>query len=288
MKKGKTEITKDRLRENLYPSKNFCRKALDNAIVDYAEIEIDPKGIKKLENNLERCGNQGGFSEEEWKDINNPDSDNYEHIVAYVHFDAGTDQFNKLFISVITINSEDELEVDKILNDAEKQNIIDAALESLHKWRGTDKMIDQEGYDILQMIKEKETGKTQKNVWLDTKHQLKAMKEAVENGNIIMSELVPAFVYTFMRDSEAMRSAFISAVPYDVKSAIKDELDKDDIRYAVKTYTTSHHLPYTYELADHVANRWIEENFTRDCPDYWTYIGALIEEESEKLGLSKK
>ena len=28
--------------------------------------------------------------EEEWKDINNHDSDNYEHIVAYVHFDAGT------------------------------------------------------------------------------------------------------------------------------------------------------------------------------------------------------
>ena len=140
-----TEITKNRLKEYFYPSKNFYREALDGAIVDYAEIEINPKGIKKLEDNLDRCGNQTDFTEEEWEDINNPDSDNYEHIVAYVHFDAGTDNFNKLFISVVSINSEDELEVKKLLNDEERKNIIEAGLESLHKWRGTDKMIDQEG-----------------------------------------------------------------------------------------------------------------------------------------------
>lgn len=140
-----TEITKNRLKEYFYPSKNFYREALDGAIVDYAEIEINPKGIKKLEDNLDRCGNQTDFTEEGWKDINNPDSDNYEHIVAYVHFDAGTDNFNKLFISVVSINSEDELEVKKLLNDEERKNIIEAGLESLHKWRGTDKMIDQEG-----------------------------------------------------------------------------------------------------------------------------------------------
>ena len=151
----KTEITKDRLKENFYPSKNFYRQALDGAIVDYAEIEIDPKGIKKLESNLERCGNQVDFTEKEWKDINNPNSDNYEHVVAYVHFDAETDNFNKLFISVITTNSEDELEVDKLLNDEEKQNIIEAGVESLHKWRGTGEMIDHEGYEIRQLIKEK-------------------------------------------------------------------------------------------------------------------------------------
>lgn len=152
----KTETTKDRLKEFFYPTKNFYREALDGAIVDYAEIEINPKGIKKLEDNLDRCGNQANFTEKEWKDVNNPDSDNYEHIIAYVHFDAGTDNFNKLFISVITINSEDELEIDKLLNNEEKQNIIEAGLESLHKWRGTDEMIDQEGYEIRQLIKERD------------------------------------------------------------------------------------------------------------------------------------
>ena len=35
-----------------------------------------------------------------------------------------------------------ELEVDKLVNEEEKQNIIEAALESLHKWRGTDKILN--------------------------------------------------------------------------------------------------------------------------------------------------
>lgn len=154
----KTEITKDRLKEFFYPTKNFYREALDGAIVDYAEIEINPNGIKKLEDNLDRCGNKSDFTEEEWKDINNPDSDNYEHIIAYIHFDAGTDNFNKLFISVVTINSEDELEVEKLLNEEEKQNIVDAGLESLCKWRGTDEMIDQKGCEIREIIKERNLG----------------------------------------------------------------------------------------------------------------------------------
>ena len=51
-----TEITKDKLCEFFYPTQNFNRKYLDNAIVDYAEIEINPEGIGKLENNLERNG----------------------------------------------------------------------------------------------------------------------------------------------------------------------------------------------------------------------------------------
>lgn len=138
----RTEITKERLRENFYPSKDFYRKNLDGAIVDYAEIEINPKGIKKLENNLDRCGNQADFTEEEWRDINNPNSDNYERIVSYVHFNAGTDDFNKLFVSVVTTNSEDELDVDRILNDEEKQTLIEAGLQSLQKWRRTDSIMD--------------------------------------------------------------------------------------------------------------------------------------------------
>ena len=63
-------------------------------------------------------------------------------IDVYVHFDARTDNFNKLFIEVFTSYDDVELDVDKLVNDEEKQNIIEAALESLHKWRGTDKIIN--------------------------------------------------------------------------------------------------------------------------------------------------
>ena len=138
----KTEITKDRLSEYFYPTQNFQRTALDNVIVDYAEIEIDTKGIKKLEDNLERCTEKSYESTEWQREITNPESDSYEHIIAYVHFDAGTDNFNKLFIEVHTAYNNDQLDVDKLINKKEKQNIIDTALESIHKWRDTDKVIN--------------------------------------------------------------------------------------------------------------------------------------------------
>lgn len=137
-----TEITKERLAEWFYPTENFIR-CTDNAVVDYAEIEINPDGIKKLKDNLDRCvGNPRDFSEKDWENLHNPSEDIYEHIIAYVHFDAGTDNFNKLFIEVFTSYDDVELDVDKLVNDEEKQNIIEAALESLHKWRGTDKIIN--------------------------------------------------------------------------------------------------------------------------------------------------
>lgn len=131
----KTEITKERLKEYFYPSKNFYRGALDGAIVDYAEIEINPTGIKKLEDNL--------------------DSENCERIVVYVHFDADTDIFNKMFLCATTVYGDEELDVNKLLNDEERQNIIEAGLESLHKWRNTDEIIDQEGYEIKQLVEKK-------------------------------------------------------------------------------------------------------------------------------------
>ena len=137
-----TEITKERLTEWFYPTENF-RRYTDNALVDYAEIEIKPDGIKKLEDNLDRCvGNPRDFSEKDWENLHNPNEDIYEHIIAYVHFDAGTDNFNKLFIEVFTSYDDVELDVDKLVNEEEKQNIIESALESLHKWRGTDKIIN--------------------------------------------------------------------------------------------------------------------------------------------------
>ena len=132
-----TEITRERLKEWFYPTANFTR-CTDKAVVDYAEIEINPNGIKKLENNLNRCvGDPRDFSEKDWENLHKPNEDMYEHIIAYVHFDAGTDNFNKLFIEVFTSYDDVELNVDKIVNEEEKQNIIEAALESLHKHRGT-------------------------------------------------------------------------------------------------------------------------------------------------------
>lgn len=137
-----TEITKERLTEWFYPTANFIRYT-DKAVVDYAEIEINPDGIKKLEDNLDRyVGNQRDFSEKDWENLHKPNEDIYEHIIAYVHFDAGTDNFNKLFIEVYTSYDDVELDVDKLVNEEEKQNIIEIALESLHKWRGTDKMLN--------------------------------------------------------------------------------------------------------------------------------------------------
>lgn len=137
----KTEITKKKLSEWFYPTENF-RRPTDDMLVDYVEIEINPDGIKKLEDNLDRCvGNPRDFSEKDWENLHKPNEDVYEHIIAYVHFDAGTDNFNKLFIEVYTSYDSAALETDKFVNEEEKQFIIEAALESLHKHRGTTNMI---------------------------------------------------------------------------------------------------------------------------------------------------
>lgn len=120
------------------------------------------------------------------------------------------------------------------------------------------------------------------------KRQLNAIKTAVEAGTIAMPVVVSAIMDVFTKDDKAMKTAFIKELPFKFKQDVKDELTKDDIRYDVKIYTKDHHLPYTDELADNVADRWIEENFSRGNSDYWNYIGALVEEESEKLELSKE
>lgn len=137
----KTEITQEKLSEYFYPTKNFER-CTDKAVVDYAEIEINPQGISKLEQNLVRCGSKENWSNEEWAEITDATNDAYEHVIAYVHFDAGTDNFNKLFIEVVTAYDSEELDVEQLVNDEEKQNLIDAALSSLHKWRGTKEMLE--------------------------------------------------------------------------------------------------------------------------------------------------
>ena len=79
-----TEITKERLTEWFYPTEKFVRYT-DNAVVDYAEIEIKPDGIKKLEDNLDRCvGNPRDFSEKDWENLRNPNEDIYMSILSHM------------------------------------------------------------------------------------------------------------------------------------------------------------------------------------------------------------
>ena len=80
----KTEITKERLTEWFYPTENF-RRCTDNVLVDYAEIEINPDGIKKLEDNLDRCvGNPKDFSEKDWENLHKPNEDIYMNILLHM------------------------------------------------------------------------------------------------------------------------------------------------------------------------------------------------------------
>ena len=123
----KTEITSDRLSEFFYPTIGWERTG-DNILVEYAEIEINPSGIKKLEDNLERCTGNETKEQNPWL-FNNA----YEHIVAYVHFNHGTLDFNKLYIEVYTSYDSAPLEVENLINEEEKQTIISYAKELMQK-----------------------------------------------------------------------------------------------------------------------------------------------------------
>ncbi len=118
-------IDRNHLREYWYPTIGFAPDS--STIVDYAEIEVLPTGIKKLQENLERYNVDSEFFEE----VNDPDSDVYEHLVAYVHFKHDTDIFDKLFLEVVDVYNSTELDADILLTPAEKDIIIQVALESL-------------------------------------------------------------------------------------------------------------------------------------------------------------
>ena len=139
----------------------------------------------------------------------------------------------------------------------------------------------------LEEAAKEDIGKVQEET---VRNQLKAMRTAIGMGEITMTAVVSAIIDTFVntKQNEVMKTAFIEALPYRFKCDVKNELTKDDVRYDVKIYTKDHHLPYIDELANNVAERWIEENFSGGDPDYWNYIGTLVYEESEKLGLSKE
>lgn len=118
-------IDRNHLREFWYPTVGFTPTL--STIVDYAEIEVLPTGIQKLQQNLERYDVNSEYFEE-YNDIN---GDSYEHIVAYVHFKHDTDIFDKLFLEVVNVYGSDELDADILLTPAEKDIIIQVALESL-------------------------------------------------------------------------------------------------------------------------------------------------------------
>lgn len=118
-------IDRNHLREFWYPTIGFTPDS--STIVDYAEIEVLPTGIKKLQQNLERYN----VHSEVFESVNDTNNDAYEHIVAYVHFQHDTNIFDKLFLEVVNVYGSDELDADVLLTPAEKDIIIQFALESL-------------------------------------------------------------------------------------------------------------------------------------------------------------
>lgn len=121
------------------------------------------------------------------------------------------------------------------------------------------------------------------------RRQLKAMKHAIEAGTLIMPVVVSAIMDTFAdKDSEVMRGAFMASLPDEFKREIKEDVEMGYIREDVKSYCTEHQLPCTDKLTNKVAERWVKAG-DYDCnADYWSNISVLIDEESEKLGLSKE
>ena len=138
----------------------------------------------------------------------------------------------------------------------------------------------------LEEAAKEDVGKIQEET---VRRQLKAMKWAIEAGTLMVPVVVSVIMDTFAdKDSKTMRAAFINALPDDFKREIKEDVEMENIREDVKSYCTEHQLPCTDELAGKVAERWVKVG-DYDCnADYWSNIKTLINEESEKLGLSKE
>ena len=140
-------------------------------------------------------------------------------------------------------------------------------------------------HGLEEAVKE-DVGKIQEET---VRRQLKAMKWAIEAGTLMMPVVVSVIMDTFAdKDSKTMRAAFINALPDDFKREIKEDVEMGYIREDVENYCTEHQLPCTDELAGKVAERWVKAG-DYDCnADYWSNIKTLINDESEKLGLSKE
>ncbi len=138
-----------KIKEYFYPTLNFkpYGKEFNNyPVTDYAEIELIPEENDEiLLENLDRYASRLDFNEKELKELDNPNSDLYEHIVCYVHFKKGTYKLNRIGIEVITAYQADEIDIYDKLDKEIKTKIINEAKYSLKKWRKTKNIID-EGY----------------------------------------------------------------------------------------------------------------------------------------------
>lgn len=84
-------------------------------LIDCVEFEISHKGIEELENNIEN---------------------ETEYIMCFVHFEAGTENVDNIFLSVWNENADiDEPISADILDEDERQVVISYALEELKNCR---------------------------------------------------------------------------------------------------------------------------------------------------------
>lgn len=127
----KTETTRDRLSEFMKPTLNWQRN--DGKIIDYAEIEIKPDGIKRLEENLDRCVGKEIYSEEEFELMNTANSELWETVLCLVYFKSGTEELDGMCILIHMENSECEIKID--LTEEERETIVSYAMELIEKTR---------------------------------------------------------------------------------------------------------------------------------------------------------
>lgn len=127
----KTGITRDRLSEFMKPTLNWQRN--DGKIIDYAEIEIKPDGIKRIEENLDRYIGKEIYSEEEFELMNTVNSELWETVLCLVYFKSGTEELDGMCILIHTENSECEIKID--LTKDEKETIVSYAIELIGKAR---------------------------------------------------------------------------------------------------------------------------------------------------------
>ena len=107
---------------------------------DYAEIELVPEeNDKELLENLERYSSRNAYTKKELSELDNQESDKYEHIIAYVHFLSETGKLHRINYCVVTGYASDEIKIN--LDVVNKMELITKARQSLEKWRNTDKVI---------------------------------------------------------------------------------------------------------------------------------------------------
>lgn len=116
--------------------KPYEKKYGNYPLTDYAEIEIVPNedDLNILEN-FDRYASRAMFTEDELKEMDDPSNDAYEHMIAYVHFYAGTDKFQRMHLEVITAYDSAPLIVEQVIDRETQEKVKEEALKSIKKWR---------------------------------------------------------------------------------------------------------------------------------------------------------